>query len=47
LRNTIHVRFQKKLTEREISWLLTRLEAQGIISVSGKKVTYSLQPTTA
>ena len=45
LRNTIGVLFQKKLTEDEISMLLTRLQSQGIISISGTKVTYALPKT--
>jgi HNH endonuclease len=48
LSNTIAMLFQKKkLTKPEISLLLKRLESQGIISVSGTKVTYAQPPKVA
>lgn len=47
LSSTINAMFQKKLTEREVASLLGKLQAQGIISVSGIKVSYALPPSVA
>jgi len=44
LRNTIHALFKKQLSEGEISSLIDRLQARGIIVVSDTKVTYELPP---
>jgi hypothetical protein len=42
LRNTIATVFQHALAEEELSSLLERLQATGIVSISDGKVTYSL-----
>lgn len=47
LSSTINAMFQKKLTEQEVASLLAKLRAQGIISVSGIKVSYALPPSVA
>lgn len=47
LSSTIDAIFQKKLTEQEVASLLDKLRAQGIISVSGIKVSYALPPSGA
>jgi len=47
LTNTINAVFQKKLTEHEIALLLGKLEAQGLILVTGTKVSYELPPIDA
>lgn len=47
LSSTINAMFQKKLTEQEVASLLGKLQAQGIISVSGIKVSYALPPSVA
>ena len=45
LGSTISAMFQKKLTEQEVASLIGRLQAQGIITVIGTKVSYALPPT--
>lgn len=47
LSSTISAMFQKKLTEQEVAALLGKLQAQGIISVVGTKVSYALPPSVA
>jgi len=47
LSSTIGALFQKQLTEHEVAALLGKLKAQGIVSVSGTKVTYELPPSVA
>jgi len=47
LSSTINAMFQKALSEQEVASLLGKLQAQGIISVSGTKVTYALPPNAA
>jgi len=39
--------FQKKLSEHEISSLIERLQAQGIVVVSGTKVSYEIPEKSA
>lgn len=45
LSSTIGAMFQKKLTEQEVASLLGKLQAQGIVSISGTKVSYVLPPS--
>ena len=47
LSSTISALFQKKLTEQEIASLVGKLQAQGVISISGSKVSYELPPSVA
>jgi hypothetical protein len=47
LSSTIGAMFQKKLTEQEVASLLGKLQAEGIVSVSGTKVSYALPPSVA
>ena len=47
LSSTIGVLFQKKLTEHEVAALIGKLQAQGVIAVSGTKVSYALPPSVA
>lgn len=47
LNSTIGALFQKQLTEQEVASLLAKLQAQGIISIDGTKVTYALPPSVA
>lgn len=47
LSSTVSALFQKQLAEPEVAALLNKLQAQGIISVSGTKVTYELPPSVA
>jgi hypothetical protein len=47
LSSTINAMFQKALSEQEVAALLGKLQAQGVISVSGTKVTYALPPSVA
>jgi hypothetical protein len=42
LTSTIGALFQKQLSEHEVSSLIERLKAQGIVTVSGTKVSYEL-----
>jgi hypothetical protein len=42
LRNTINALFQKKLTDREVTSLLERLQAGGMVQVADTKVSYAL-----
>jgi hypothetical protein len=42
LSSTINALFQKSLTEAELTLLLESLERQGVISVSGARVSYAL-----
>lgn len=42
LASTIGALFQKKLSAQEISSLIERLQAQGVVVVNGTKVTYKL-----
>lgn len=42
LSSTIGALFQKKLSEQEISSLIERLQSEGVIVVSGAKVSYEL-----
>jgi len=42
LASTIGALFQKQLSEHEVSALIERLKAQGIVTVSGTKVSYEL-----
>lgn len=44
LGSTIGALFQKQLSEQEIAALLARLQAQGIVSIDGTRVTYALPP---
>ncbi len=44
LSSTINVLFKKQLSESEIASLLDRLQATGVISVSGTKVSYPHAP---
>lgn len=47
LTSTISALFQKQLPEHEVSSLLERLRTQGIVVVSGTKVSYELPPKVA
>lgn len=47
LSSTINAMFQKALSEQEVASLLGKLQAQGVISVNGTKVTYALPPSVA
>jgi hypothetical protein len=47
LSSTVVSLFQKQLTETELSELLAALQSQGIVSVSGNKVSYSLPESDA
>ena len=47
LGSTIGALFQKALTEAEVASLVEGLQAQGVISISGTKVTYALPPGVA
>ena len=47
LSRTINALFQNKLTEQEVASLVGKLQAQGVISVSGTKVSYALPPSVA
>lgn len=44
LSSTISTLFQKQLTEAEVAALVGRLQAQGVVSISGTRVTYALPP---
>ena len=47
LSSTIAALFHKTLSEEEVAALVGKLQAQGIISVSGTKVSYALPPSVA
>jgi len=47
LSSTLGAMFQKKLTEQEVALLLGKLQAQGIVSVIGEKVSYALQEASS
>ena len=47
LASTISALFQKQLPEQEVSSLVERLQTQGIVAVSGTKVSYELPPKVA
>jgi hypothetical protein len=47
LSSTISALFRKQIAEHEVAALLSKLQSQGIISVSGTKVTYNLPPSVA
>jgi hypothetical protein len=47
LSSTISSLFKKQLAEHEVAALVGKLQAQGIVSVSGTKVTYELPPSVA
>jgi len=47
LSSTINVLFKKQLSESEIASLLDQLQATGVISVSGTKVSYTHAPSGA
>ena len=47
LSSTISALFQKKVTEQEVASLVSKLQAQGVISISGSKVSYELPPVVA
>jgi hypothetical protein len=42
LTSTIRALFQKQIAEQEVSFLIERLRRDGVISVSGEKVSYHL-----
>jgi hypothetical protein len=42
LSSTIGALFQKKLTEQEVAAVIGKLQAQGVVTVTGTKVTYEL-----
>jgi len=45
--STINALFQKQLSEHEVSFLVERLRTQGVVIVSGAKVSYELPPKAA
>ena len=45
LKNTVNAVFQNKLSEEEISVLLSKLESRGYVMVQDTKVTYALPAT--
>ena len=47
LTGTVQALFQKKLSDHEVTLLLEQLGAQGVIVVSGTKVSYALPRTSA
>jgi len=47
LSSTVASLFQKQLTEAELSELLAALQSQGIVLVSGNKVSYALPESDA
>ena len=47
LSSTISALFQKKLTEQEVGLLVDELQAQGVISISGSKVSYEIPAVVA
>jgi HNH endonuclease len=47
LSSTISALFQKKLSEQEVGLLVDKLQAQGLISISGSKVSYELPEVVA
>jgi hypothetical protein len=47
LASTVNALFQKQLSEHEVSALIEQLKAQGIVTVSGTKVSYELPPKVA
>jgi hypothetical protein len=47
LTSTIGALFQKQLAQHEVSSLVEQLKAQGILTVSGTKVSYELPPKVA
>jgi hypothetical protein len=42
LGSTINALFQKQLTEHDVTGLIGKLQAQGVVTVTGTKVTYEL-----
>jgi len=47
LASTIAALFQRKLSENEVSSLIERLQAQGVVVVSGTKVSYEIPEKSA
>jgi hypothetical protein len=47
LKNTINAIFQKRLTEKQVSELLKKLQAAGVISISATRVSYQLPQSRA
>jgi hypothetical protein len=47
LTSTVAALFQKKLSEHEVALLVDQLGAQGVIVISGAKITYDLSQTGA
>jgi hypothetical protein len=47
LASTISAVFQRQLSEQEVSSLIEQMKAQGVVMLSGTKVSYELPPKGA